>query len=187
MRSNAARVAIMFITIGFVVAAWPNVAGAQTGTFTSSPSSGPAGTTISAQSVTPCVPPASSPGGGPFIRLTLQRGSVTLGSGTLTSKLMMTFGSAQIPLGSGGSWSGSVTVSSSASPGSAQLTAFCIAGPQAEGAVLEYTPHTFTVTSGGALARTGGSPWRTTTVGAALILAGFACACGRRRRPHQPA
>ncbi len=174
MRSTAARVAIMFITIGFVVAAWPNVAGAQTGTFTSSPSSGPAGTTISAQSVTPCVPPASSPGGGPFIRLTLQRGSVTLGS-------------AQIPLGSGGSWSGSVTVSSSASPGSAQLTAFCIAGPQAEGAVLEYTPHTFTVTSGGALARTGGSPWRTTTVGAALILAGFACACGRRRRPHQPA
>jgi hypothetical protein len=168
MKSRVALGAIIFASVAFVVAAWSSAAGAQTGTFTSSPSSGPPGTTISVQSVTPCMPPASSPGGGPFIRLALQRGSVTLGT-------------AQIPLGSGGSWSGSITVSSSASAGTAQLTAFCIAGPQAEGAVLEYTPHTFTVSGGGALARTGGSPWRATTVGTALVLVGFACWRGRRR------
>jgi hypothetical protein len=174
MKSKVAAVTLGFVVTSFVVAAWASGAGAQTGTFTSSPSSGPAGTTISVQSVTPCVPPPSSPGGGPFIRLALQRGSVTLGT-------------AQIPLGSGGSWSGSITVSSSAAPGTAQLTAFCIAGPQAEGAVLEYTPHTFTVTGGGALARTGGSPWRATTVAIVLLLVGLVCVGGRRRALSQPA
>src|SRR5262245_51420594 len=106
-----------------LVLALPTAASAQTGTFTASPTSGAAGATVTLTSVTPCTLPAGVTGS-PLVRVTLTRGSTRLGS-------------AEIPVRADGSWSGSLHVGSNASAGTAQLSGFCFASPQAEGALLE--------------------------------------------------
>jgi hypothetical protein len=133
-------------------------AAAKEGAFTASPSSGLAGSAITVTSVTPCTLPAGVTGA-PVIRVSLTRGNTILGSASIT-------------VSASGSWSGTLTVHADASAGAAQLSAFCLASPQAEGAILAYTPLSFAVGSS-ELARTG-TPWATTVMwGAVLLLAGI--------------
>jgi hypothetical protein len=85
-------------------------------------------------------------------------------------------GSASITVSASGSWSGTLTVNAGAADGTAQLSAFCLASPQAEGAVLAYEPLPFTVGTS-ELARTGAPStsafaWGTTLLLFGLVLAG---------------
>ena len=123
-----------------VLIAMPSALSAQSASFRSSPAAGPAGTRISLASITPCKSPVS---GRPIVRVSLVRafhqpGRVLASTTFLTSV--------------GGSWSGSLRVPV-VTPGGQEeagvltsLTATCFASPQAEGALLVYTSHDFTVT-----------------------------------------
>ena len=133
-------------------------AAAQNGTFTASASSGAAGSAITVTSVTPCTLPAGVTGS-PVVRVSLSRGSTVLGSASIT-------------VSASGSWSGTLTVNATATSGTAQLAAFCLASPQAEGAVLAYEPLPFTVGTS-ELARTGASSIPTIAWGMTLMLGGI--------------
>jgi hypothetical protein len=122
-----------------------------------------AGGTITASSVDPCNPPANTPGGAPFVRVTVTRGRTSLGSGRAPTK-------------ADGSWTVPVHISSRAAGGSATVSAFCFFNEQAEGALEAYAPVTIRITRPGAgaatLARTGRNGLL--PVGAAgIVLIGF--------------
>jgi hypothetical protein len=135
-------------------------AGAQTtGTFTASPTSAFAGSSISLASVTPCTLPAGVTGA-PLVRATLTRGSSALADVT-------------IPVDASGSWRGTLRVPSGTTSGPAELSAFCIASPQAEGAVFEYSAVTIQVAAG-QLARTGDTSAAAILSGAIALLLGLA-------------
>jgi hypothetical protein len=140
---------------------------AQDGTFTASASSGAAGSVITVTSVTPCTLPAGVTGS-PLVRVSLSRGSTVLGSASIT-------------VSASGSWSGTLTVNAGAAEGTAQLAAFCLASPDAEGAVLAYTPLPFSVGTS-ELARTGASSTPIMMWGAMLLLGGLALAGASARR-----
>jgi hypothetical protein len=153
MASKALLVGAVTAGATFVAAA---SASAQGETFTASPTSLAPGGSISVQSVAPCTLPAGVTGA-PQAELALTRNNTTLGRATIVAA-------------ADGSWSGSVPVDASAAGGSAQLTAFCIASPQAEGALFEYQAVTVTIT-GNALARTGSSTAPAATAVAIGLLA----------------
>jgi hypothetical protein len=140
---------------------------AQNGTFTASASSGAAGSTVTVTSVTPCTLPAGVTGS-PVVSVSLSRGSTVLGSASIT-------------VSASGSWSGTLTVNANATNGTAQLEAFCLASPQAEGAVLAYEPLPFTVGTS-ELARTGAPSIPLMMLGMTVSLAGLALAGARSRR-----
>ena len=143
-------------------------AGAGTATFTSTPASGPPGTSIVLTSRTPCtLPPGVS--GQPFIRASLTRGSTVVSATT-------------IALSPSGSWTGTLSVGSQAATGIDTIDAFCLASPQAEGALLAYSPRTFTVMTSGGLAGTGFDRWRVSATAIVLLVAGgsLLLATGRR-------
>jgi hypothetical protein len=108
--------------------------------------------------VTPCTLPAGVTGA-PFISVTLTRGSTVVAT-------------ARIPVSPGGSWSGTLAVGNLAAPGTDTIEAFCIASPQAEGALLAYAAIPFVVTASGGLSNTGYNPWPPGTLGIGLLLAG---------------
>lgn len=141
-------------------------AGAQTATFRSTPRSGPPGTSISLTSQTACTLPAGVTGA-PFIRATLSRGSTVITAATI----------ALLP---DGSWRGTLTVGSQAAAGVDTIEVFCFASPQAEGALLAYSPRTFTVTAGG-LPETGFDRWTAGVAAVALIVTGGALMLAARR------
>jgi hypothetical protein len=146
----------------FALIAMAAPAAAQNGTFTASASSGAAGSAVTVTSVTPCTLPAGVTGS-PLVRVSLSRGSTVLGTASIT-------------VSASGSWSGTLTVNTGATDGTAQLSAFCLASPQAEGAVLAYDPLPFTVGTS-ELARTGAPStsafaWGTTLLLFGLVLAG---------------
>jgi hypothetical protein len=149
-------------TAALIAALWASSlpAGAQsTGTFTASPTSALAGSSISVASVTPCTLPAGVTGA-PLVRATLTRGSTALADVTIT-------------VDASGSWRGTVRVPPGTSAGPAELSAFCIASPQAEGAVFEYTAVTIQVAAG-QLARTGDTSAAAIVSGAIALLLGLA-------------
>jgi hypothetical protein len=125
---------------------------------------------ITVTSVTPCTLPAGVTGA-PVVRVSLTRGNTILGS-------------ASIPVSASGSWSGTLTVPADASAGAAQLSAFCLASPQAEGAILAYGPLSFTVGSS-ELARTGTSSASTVMSGAALLVIGIVLIAATQRRSRR--
>jgi LPXTG-motif cell wall-anchored protein len=151
-------------------------ADAATATFTASPRSGPPGTTITVASVTKCVLPAGVTGQ-PFIRISLARGTTVVAT-------------TDIPTSPSGSWTGTLAVGSMAAPGVDTIEAFCIAGPQAEGAVLAYEPVSFTVTPAGSLPNTGVHLRAVGIAGAVVLMAGLGLLVVTRRpldQPDQPA
>jgi hypothetical protein len=148
-------------------------ADAETARFTATPTSGPAGTSIVLTSITPCRLPAGVTGA-PFIRASLSRGSTVITAST-------------IALNSSGMWTGRLTVGSQAAPGVDTIEAFCFASPQAEGAVLAYSPRTFTVTASAGLASTGAGGWTAGVVAVMLIAAGGSLMVAGRRRGTPPA
>jgi len=101
-------------------------------TFTSTPSSGPPGSSIEIASVTPCPSNPTGVAGPRVVRATLTRGSVVLGS-------------VQLSVSSSGAWSGDLFVSRSATAGAARLDAFCFSSVEAEGATVAYPARSFTV------------------------------------------
>lgn len=121
-------IALLGVSFTFRAAAVP---GAE---FTSTPGSGPPGTSISVSSITPCPPNPSGVVGPRVVRVTLSRGNARLGS-------------AQLSVASSGTWSGHLTVASSATGGSSSLDAFCLSSVEAEGATLAYNARSFTVTT----------------------------------------
>jgi hypothetical protein len=144
----------MSLSIVLAGTAW-----AQSGSFAAGASAARSGTSITVSSITPCFSPVS---GTPLVRVFLGRGSSTLARSTFL-------------VSSSGRWAGRLTIPSAASPGSAQLSAFCFSGPQAEGALLAYTPHDFTILSGGQveeLAATGRKSWRVLIGGVGLVFLG---------------
>jgi hypothetical protein len=154
------------VVTAVVLISWPRVASAQSATFRSAPASGAPGTVISVAAVTPCLSPVA---GTPFVRVFLQRGSATLGSATFT-------------VTPEGSWSGSLRVGAGATQGSAQLSAFCFASPQAEGALVAYQPHKFAVLVGtpspSGLPVTGAPTLALLALASGLIVAGAAILAG---------
>jgi hypothetical protein len=164
---TVARLGAVALGTATVVFTLP-AAAADTATFTSTPASGPPGTSIVLTSRTPCrLPPGVS--GQPFIRASLTRGSTVISAAT-------------IALSPSGSWTGTLSVGSQAAAGVDTIEAFCLAGPQAEGALLAYSPRTFTVTASGGLAGTGFDSWRPSVTAIVLLVAGgsLLLAAGRR-------
>jgi hypothetical protein len=130
-----------------------------TGTFTASPTSAFPGSSISVASVTPCTLPAGVTGA-PLVRVTLTRGNTAFADATIT-------------VDASGSWRGTVRVPDGTSAGPAELTVFCIASPQAEGALFEYTAVAIQIGSG-QLAHTGGASAVAAACGALVLLFGLA-------------
>lgn len=142
-------------------------AGAESATFRSTPNSGPPGTRILLTSVTPCtLPPGVT--GQPFIRASLSRGS-TVVTATTTALLP------------NGSWRASLTVGRQAATGTDTIDVFCLASPQAEGALLAYSPRSFTVTAPGSLANTGFDSWTAAVASIVLIMTGGGLMLAGRR------
>ena len=140
-----ASVAVPVVLSAAAVALWISPVSAQTGTFQVTPVTGPAGATITVSSVSPCVPATSET----FARIALSQGSTVLAS-------------ANVSVSSTGAWTGTLTVPSTATLGSATLGGDCIASPQAEGSLLHYQDVSFTVTSApvlGATTTPTGRPW----------------------------
>ena len=118
-------------------------AGPETGVFRRQPSSGPVGTVIAVESVTPCVPPPDA--SNPEVEVVLfneqgiQQGELTI------DKVFQ--------VGADGTWSGKVTVPADAEPGDYIIDAACFAGAsQTEEPFLIYQPQGFTVTAAGVTA-----------------------------------
>ena len=105
-----------------------------TATFDSTPAAGPAGSSITVSSITPCPPLPAGVQGPPIVRVNLVQGGQEVGS-------------VELPVDASGAWSGALVVAGSASPGGATLDAFCFSSTQAEGTTLTYQSRTFTVTS----------------------------------------
>lgn len=159
----------MAVIVGAVIAlSLGSPVQAQTATFRATPTSGPPGTGIAVASVTPCVLPAGVTGA-PFARVTLTRGSTVITAG-------------RFPVSASGAWSGTLTVGSQAALGADTLQAFCIASPQAEGALLAYAAVPFTVTASSGLPSTGFNPWPGTIASAGLLIAGAWMVLAARRR-----
>lgn len=165
IESSAVRCCVAVSAVVLALVAFAPSASAASGTATASATSGAAGSTVTERSVTPCTLPSGVPGPA-IVQVKLTRGTATLGS-------------AQVTVASDGSWTATITVNASATSGAAQLTAFCLASAQAEGAVVDYAPIDFTVT-GGSLARTG-TPVRAELLAALLALAVGVALVHRRR------
>ena len=118
--------------LGLVMAS-TGIAHAAGDTFTVDKTSVRRGETLVLTSSTPCTLPAGVTGA-PVVKVALVRGSVTLASESATPN-------------SSGAWSARLTVLSTSDPGAAQVTAFCLASEQAEGAILAYDPVDVTVTN----------------------------------------
>ncbi|HZQ28523.1 MAG TPA: hypothetical protein VFA94_12560 [Acidimicrobiales bacterium] len=167
------RIGLCLALLATVLVGWASGAWAQsTASFKLSPTAGRPGTTIAVASVTPC-PPVAGVTGPARADVSVSRGSTSLGK-------------ASFPIDAAGKWSGSLRISTSASPGAAQVTVFCIANPQAEGAYFDYAPRTFTVLAAGAqLAATGRHTGGLAALGASLVLAGALLElAGRRAQPR---
>ena len=130
---GAAAVAAMLLLV-----AAPVRATAATPSFTASPRSGGVGSTVSVRSVTVCTLP-SGVTGAPLAEVSLTQGARVLAKGRFTAS-------------ASGAWHGVLVVGSTARPGPALVSAFCLASPQAEGALFEYRSLSFTVAG---LPRTG--------------------------------
>jgi len=142
-------------------------------TFTVSPTSGGVGTTLTVRSVSACKLPAGVTGA-PLAEVTLVQGSHVVAKGRFTAS-------------STGSWHGVLRVSSTARTGKATVTAFCLASPQAEGALFQYRSVSFTVAG---LARTGPGLDPGASAGLGLLLVGagglLVLASRRRRTANDP-
>jgi len=153
------------VVVGVLLTSGP--AAAASATFTASHTSVRPGTEIVLRSVTACTVPAGVPGP-PVIRVALIRGTTVLGSGSVTTS-------------SGAAWTARLTVDANATPGSAELTATCLANAQAEGAVVDYDHVSITVMS--ALPKTGSQTSLLAVLGAGLLFVGLMLgAIGARRR-----
>jgi hypothetical protein len=161
------RLGVFTVAGAFTLAVLPSAA-AQTATFSATPASGPPGTSIVLSSVTQCRLPAGVTGQ-PLVRATLSRGSTVISAAT-------------IPVAASGSWTGTLRVGRLAASGVDTIEAFCLASPQAEGALLAYSPRTFTVTAPTGLAGTGFDSWPAAAGGAALVLGGSLLLLASRRR-----
>ncbi|HEV7886474.1 MAG TPA: hypothetical protein VGO92_02875 [Acidimicrobiales bacterium] len=169
------------VLIGCAVLLMADPAGAQNARMSVSPTTVAAGGTVKVASVDKCVAPPNTPGGSPFVRVSIDRNRQTLGSG-------------RAPVAADGSWSLSVRVSSSARAGSARVSAFCFFSEQAEGALEAYAQVDIQVrgraaSSGATLARTGpGAGTRGMAVaGFGLVELGALLAVAGRRRRTAPA
>jgi hypothetical protein len=148
------------------VGLWASPLSAQTGTFRATPTSGPAGTTITISSISPCVPATSTT----FARIALSQGSTVLAS-------------ADFSVSSSGAWTGTLKVPGTAAPGAATLGGDCIASPQAEGSLLHYQDVPFTVTS--VSVSGGGTPWVPYVVGVVVLGIAVVALGHLRRRRHR--
>jgi hypothetical protein len=145
--------------IGLMVAS-TGIAHAAGDTFTVSTTTVHRGAAIVVRSSTPCTLPAGVTGD-PVVKVALVRGSAVLDSESVKPE-------------SGGAWSARLTVLRTSDPGAAQVTAFCLASEQAEGAILAYDPVDVTVT--GELAMTGGPTRPLAATGLGVLLLGLALA-----------
>jgi hypothetical protein len=136
------------------------IAPAAGDTFTVSTTSVRRGEAIVVRSATPCVLPAGVTGA-PVVKVALVRGSAVLDSESVTPD-------------SNGAWSARLTVLSTSDPGAAQVTAFCLASEQAEGAILAYDPVDVTVTD--ELPTTGAHTVPLAAAGFGVLLLGLALA-----------
>jgi hypothetical protein len=119
------------IGVAIVVSGATPASGIGVTTFSMSPASGPGGTTVS----------VSGAGCAPGLLLSSSQDRVVV---TLAS---VPAASVQIPVSSGGGWSGSVTVPGNAAAGSAPVTALCLTDGL-QSLLTIYSPQTFTVTAG---------------------------------------
>jgi hypothetical protein len=147
------------VGVSVVAAAAP--AAGQNARMTVSPTTVRAGGVVTARSVDTCQPPPNTPGGSPFVRVTVNRGGATLGSG-------------RAPVQANGSWSATVRVSANARAGAAEVQAFCFFSEQAEGALEAYAPVAIRITRGSAAAddslpRTGRATAPMTAAGLGLV------------------
>ena len=127
------KVATMIALATVTLALAAPQAGAQTGTFKVSSTSGPRGMRITVSSVSPCSLP-SGVSGSPFVRVAISQGSTVIARQDFQPS-------------SSGAWSGSLTVGANATPGAATIGGDCVASAQAEGLLLHYQDVTFTVTA----------------------------------------
>ena len=116
----------------------PTTPGPEFGVFARQPASGPVGTVIAVNSVTPCVPPQGAPNPEVSVLLFNQR-DIDQNSEPTAAEVFA--------VGADGTWSGRLTVPADAELGTYFLAAACFAGVEEEEPFLEYEDQQFTVTA----------------------------------------
>jgi|GEM_PF-4878362 len=171
MRTGRAWAVAAAVALPLLIAG-PSVAVADSPTFSVSPQAGGIGTTIFVRSITVCRLPAGVTGA-PLAAVTVTQGSRVVATGRFTASAT-------------GGWHGVLLVGATARPGTATVSAFCLASTRAEGALFSYRSVSFTV---GGLPATGAGPPAGLSAGLGLlmILAGALLVLAARRRPTRAA